>query len=102
MYGQCIDFAPLYKAIIMQEFLAKTWTNVIDLTYSSGMAPSDIFLFPRLKLALRGRRFELIEGIKGNSPKYLKTIFLRSADEKCIETRSNVSLAVLQAKANLT
>ncbi|KMQ87532.1 mariner mos1 transposase [Lasius niger] len=79
------DNAPSHKAIIVQEFLAKNTTNVIDQApYSPDMAPCDFFLFPKLKLPLRGRRFESIDAIKENSQKVLKLI-PQSAYEKCME-----------------
>ncbi|CAK9818879.1 hypothetical protein ANTQUA_LOCUS9953 [Anthophora quadrimaculata] len=48
------------------------------------MAPCDFFLFPKLKLPLRGRRFESIEAIKENSQKELKAL-PSSAFKKCFE-----------------
>lgn len=52
--------------------------------YSPEMAPCDVFLFPRLKLPLRGKRFQTIEAIEENSQKELKAI-PKSAYEKCFE-----------------
>lgn len=52
--------------------------------YSPDMAPCDFFLFSRLKLPLRGKRFETIEAIKENSQKELKAI-PKSAYEKCFK-----------------
>ncbi|KYN22659.1 hypothetical protein ALC57_04936 [Trachymyrmex cornetzi] len=52
------DNAPSHKAIIVNEFLAKNSTNIIEQPpYSPDMAPADFFLFPKLKLPLRGTRF---------------------------------------------
>ncbi|CAK9819087.1 hypothetical protein ANTQUA_LOCUS10041 [Anthophora quadrimaculata] len=59
------------------------------------MAPCDFFLFARLKLPLRGRRFQTIEAIKENSQKELKAI-PKSAYEKRFEDwkkRWNMSIA---------
>lgn len=79
------DNAPSHKAIIVQEFLTKNSTQVIEQApYSPDMAPCDFFLFPRLKLLLRGRRFESIEDIQKNSLKELKAL-PQSAYEKCME-----------------
>ena len=38
------------------------------------MAPDDFFFFPKLKLKLRGTRFQSIEDIKENSRRELKSI----------------------------
>ncbi|KZC03764.1 hypothetical protein WN55_04220 [Dufourea novaeangliae] len=48
------------------------------------MAPCDFFLFPKLKLPLRERRFESIEAIKENSLKELKAT-PQSAYEQCMK-----------------
>ena len=54
---------------------AKNSTNIIEqLLYSPYMAPSDFFLSPKLKLPLRGTRFQSIEDIKENSRRELKSI----------------------------
>ena len=54
---------------------AKNWTNIIKQPpYSPNMAPADFFLFPKLKLLLRGTRFQSIEDIKENSWGELKSI----------------------------
>ncbi|KYQ53448.1 hypothetical protein ALC60_07423 [Trachymyrmex zeteki] len=48
------------------------------------LAPCDFFLFPKLKLPLRGTRFESIEAIKQNSARELKAI-PESAYKKCFD-----------------
>ena len=50
-------------------------TNIIEQPpYSTDMAPADFFLIPKLKLPLRGIRFQSIEDIKENSRRELKLI----------------------------
>lgn len=79
------DNAPSHRAAIVTEFKAKNATNTIDQPpYSPDLAPSDYFLFPKLKLPLRGTRFESIESIKENSWKELKAI-PENAYKKCFE-----------------
>jgi len=59
----------------VNEFLAKISTNIIEQSpYSPDMAPADFFLLPKLKLPLRGTRFQSIEDIKENSQRELKSI----------------------------
>ena len=59
----------------MTKFLAKHKTKVIaQPTYLPGLAPCDLFLFPKLKYLLQGTRHESIEAIKRNSLKELKAI----------------------------
>jgi hypothetical protein len=42
--------------------------------YSPDMAPCDFFLFPKLKLKLKGRRFGTIEEIQAESQRVLDTL----------------------------
>ena len=79
------DNAPAHKAIIVNEFLAKNSTNLIEQPpYSPDLAPADFFLFPKLKLPLRGTRFQSIEDIKENSRRQLTSI-PKSAYKKCFD-----------------
>ena len=69
------DNAPSHKAIIVNEFLVKNSTNIIEQsTYSPDMAPVDFFFFPKFKLPLGGTRFQSTEYIKENSRRELKSI----------------------------
>lgn len=59
------DNAPSHTSLRVREFLAKY--NVATFPqppYSPDLAPSDFFLFPRIKTALKGHRFENIEAIQ--------------------------------------
>jgi hypothetical protein len=38
------------------------------------LAPCDFFLFPKMKLNLKGRRFDTIEDIQAESPRVLDTL----------------------------
>jgi hypothetical protein len=42
--------------------------------YSPDLAPYDFFLFPKMKLKLKGRRFDTIEVIQANSQRVLDTL----------------------------
>jgi len=52
--------------------------------YFPDMAPCNFFLFPKLKLSLRGTRFESIQDIKENSLRELKAI-PEYAYKKCMD-----------------
>jgi len=57
-----------------QQFLAKNKIAVIPHTpYSPDLAPCDFFLFPKMKLKLKGRRFDTIEEIHAESQTVLDT-----------------------------
>lgn len=68
----CVTFAPLHKAIVMQEFLAKNATNIIDQApYLEGIAQCDFFLLSKLKLPFRGRHFESILDMTEGSERHI-------------------------------
>ena len=75
--------APSQKAIILNEFLAKNSTNILrQPPYSPDMVLDNFFLFPKLKLPLRGTRFRSIVDIKENSRWELESI-PENAFKKC-------------------
>lgn len=79
------DNAPAHTSALVCDYLKKNNVNVVpQAPYSPDMAPCDFFLFPKLKLALRGKHFETVEVIKENSQRELKAI-TKSAYKKCFE-----------------
>jgi transposase len=59
------DNAPAHTSLLVQQFLTSTKTTVIPHPlYSPDLAPCDFFIFPKMKLKLKGRRFESIEEIQ--------------------------------------
>lgn len=66
------DNAPAHTSKLVREYLVKNNTNILpQAPYSPDMAPADFFLFPKLKLPLRGRRFDSILDIQENSRREL-------------------------------
>lgn len=79
------DNAPSHTALTVCQFLAESSTNIIGQPpYSPDMAPCDFFLFPKLKIPLRGRRLESVEAIKKDLLEELEAIPL-TAYSKCME-----------------
>ena len=69
------DNAPSHTALIIRDHLAKNSTHIVPQPpYSPDLAPSDFWLFPKLKRPLRGHRFESIEEIKEKLLLELKAI----------------------------
>jgi len=69
------DNAPAHTSHLVQQFLAKHGTAKLQQPpYSPDLATCDFFLFPRLKKALKGHRFQATEDIKRNSMKTLLDI----------------------------
>jgi histone-lysine N-methyltransferase SETMAR len=59
------DNAPARTAVSIQEFLAEKNIPVVPHPpYSPDLAPCDFFLFPRIKMKLKGRRFDEVDTIK--------------------------------------
>jgi transposase len=52
--------------------------------YSPDLAPADFFLFPKLKIDLKGRRFQTIEEIQENAIRELRAI-TESAFQKAFQ-----------------
>jgi len=69
------DNAPAHTALTVREFLATKQITVLEHpTYSSDLAPSDFFLFPKIKEILKGRHFDDIDDIRSNTVATLKAI----------------------------
>jgi hypothetical protein len=81
--AQHCDNAPAHVLLIVQQFLASTKTRVIPHpAYSPDLAPCDFFLFPKIKLKLKGQNFDSTEEIQNVSQKVMKTL-TRNDFQKC-------------------
>jgi histone-lysine N-methyltransferase SETMAR len=59
----------------VREFLACKQITVLEHPlYSRDLAPSDFFLFPKIKEILKGRHFDDIDDIRSNMTAVLKAI----------------------------
>ena len=69
------DNAPVHRAVAVQEFLARKQVCVLNHPhYSPVLSPCDYFLFPKLKLPLKGRLFEDVQDIQGALTSSLRAI----------------------------
>jgi len=67
--------APANTALSVGEFLATKQITVLEYpAYSQDLAPSDFFLFPKMKEILKGRQFGDINDIRNNTAAALKAI----------------------------
>jgi hypothetical protein len=62
------DNAPSHIFVLTQQFLAH------NPPYSPDLAPCDFFLFPKIKLKLKGRRFVTIHEIQNEWQRVLDTL----------------------------
>jgi len=69
------DNAPSHSSLLIRSYPAKHQTSVVPHPpCSPDLAPADIFLFPQLKITLKGRRFQTIEEIQENAIRELRAI----------------------------
>ena len=69
------DNAPSHTSVLTYQFLAKNKIAVIPHpSYSPDLAPCNFFLFPKMKLKLKGRRIDTIEEIQAESQRVLDTL----------------------------
>jgi transposase len=69
------DNAPSHTSLLVQQLMAgKNLAAVRHPPYSPDLAPCDFWLFPKLKMTLKGKRFETIEDIKSNTTDRLKLL----------------------------
>jgi hypothetical protein len=62
-------------ALLVREFLATKQITVLEHPgYSPDLAPSDFFLFPKIKEISKGRRFDDNDDIRSNTMAALKPI----------------------------
>jgi transposase len=81
------DNAPSHTSVLTQQFLAKNKMVVIPHPpYSPDLAPCDFFLFPKMKLKLKGHHFDTTEEIQAESQRVLDTLIekdFQEAFQKC-------------------
>jgi len=65
------DNAPAHRSFKVSQFLAKNNMTVIPHTHP--IWPRDFFLFPKLKLRMKGQTFDTIEEIQEESQRVLDT-----------------------------
>jgi histone-lysine N-methyltransferase SETMAR len=67
--------SPAHTAFSIQEFLAEKKNPVVPHPpYSPDLAAYDFFLFPRIKMKLKGRRFDDVDTIKMNTTRELNML----------------------------
>jgi hypothetical protein len=76
------DHALSHTSVFTQQFLEKHKSAVIPHPpYSFDLAPCDFFLFLKIKLKLKGHRFDTIEEIQSESQRVLDTLTVKDFQE---------------------
>jgi len=69
------DNVPCHSSLLVRQFLSNKNIMVCPHTpCSSDLAPYDFWLFPRVKMAMKGKRFESIQDIESATTAQLKTL----------------------------
>jgi transposase len=69
------DNAPAHASLLIHSYLAKHQTSVVPHPpYFPELVPADIFLFPKVKTTLKGRRFQITDEIQKNAIRELRAI----------------------------
>jgi len=69
------DNAPCHTSLLVQQFVPnKNITVCPHPPYSPDLAPCNFWLFPKVKLTTKGKRFELIRDIEAATTPQLKTL----------------------------
>ena len=69
------DNAPSHNALSVKRYLAKNNIPVMEHPpYSPDLAPCDFFLFPKIKSALKGTRFESVDAVKAKATQLLNSL----------------------------
>ena len=69
------DNTPARNVLSVKRYLAKNNIPVMEHPpYSPDLAPCDFFLFPKIKSALKGTRFESVDAVKAKATQLLNSI----------------------------
>jgi len=69
------DNAPCHTSFLVQQFLSNKNITVCPLPpYSPDLAPCDFWLFPKVKMTMKGKHFESIQDIEATMTAQLKTL----------------------------
>ena len=83
------DNVPTHTSLVVREFLTKNnMTTVPHPAYSLHLAPCDFYVFPKMKLQLKGWRFVSTEEIQAESQQVLNTLMPADFSE-CFQKLQN-------------
>jgi hypothetical protein len=83
------DNSPAHTALVQQFLTSKNITVIPHPIYLPDLAACDFFLFPKMKLQLKGRHFDMNEEIQSESQEVIDTLIFENFQEcmKSQETR---------------
>ena len=94
------DNVPAHTSLVVREFLTKNnVTTVPHPAYSPVLAPCDFYVFPKMKLQLKGWCFTSIEEVQAESQRILNTLKLTDFSE-CFQKWQNRLDRCIQAQGD--
>jgi hypothetical protein len=76
------DNAPSHTSLVVRQFLtSKNITVISHPPYSPDLAPCDFFLFPKVKLWLKGHRFDIKEEVHAELQEVIDTLTFENFQE---------------------
>ena len=83
------DSAPAHTSLVVRKFLTKNnMTTVPDPAYSPDLSPCNFYVFPKMKLQLKGRCFVSIGEIQAELQQVLNTVIPADFNE-CFQRWQN-------------
>ena len=77
------DNASCHTSLLVRQFLSnKNITVCLHPPYSPDLAPCDFWVFPKLKITMKGKQFECIKDIQAATTAQLKTL-CRESFQNC-------------------
>ena len=94
------DNAPAHTSLVLREFPTKNNTTTVPHpAYSPDLAPCNFYVFPKMILQLKGRRFVSIEEIKAESQQVLNMLTPEDFNE-CFQKWQNRCDRCIQAQGD--
>jgi len=94
------DNAPAHTSLVVREFLTKNnMTTVSHPAYLPDLAPCDFYMFPKMKLRMKWRRFVSTEEIQAESQQVLNMLMPEDFNE-CFEKWQNRWDRCIQAQGD--
>ena len=95
------DNAPAHTSLVVREFLTKNnVTTVPHPAYSTDLAPCDFYVFPKMKLRLKGQCFASIEEVQAELQQILNMLMPAGFNE-CFQKWQNRWDRCIQAQGAL-
>jgi len=95
------DNAPCHTSLLVLQFLSnKNIMMCPHLPYSPDLAPCDFWLFPKVKMTMKVKHFELIQDIEAATTLRLKTL-TKEDFQNCFRQCKNNGISVIEVRGSI-